>query len=117
MVGEWTKVSQVPILESKVKTVTRGIHYKFAILNSLKINTLWEKLSPIPLGISKFDETYRFRKRRSKSPIGSIFRLKGTKISDLHQVEGQTTKESPNQGFQRCIFLLCISFYYKIHLG
>ena len=40
MVREWTKVSQVQVLESEVKTVTRGIHYKFVILNSPKINTL-----------------------------------------------------------------------------
>ena len=42
LVRKWTEVSQVLVLESKVKTVTRGIHYKFAILNSPKINTLWE---------------------------------------------------------------------------
>jgi hypothetical protein len=48
-------------------------------------------LSPIPLGISEFEETYRFGKRRSKAKIGRIFGLRGAKISDLHQVEGQTT--------------------------
>jgi hypothetical protein len=42
MVRKQTEVSQVLVSESKVKTVTRGIHYKFAILNSLKLNTLWE---------------------------------------------------------------------------
>jgi hypothetical protein len=41
-------------------------------------------LSPIPLGISEFDETYRFGKRRSKAITGNIFRLRGAKISDLH---------------------------------
>jgi len=44
-------------------------------------------LSPIPLGISKFDETYRFGKRRSNSTICSIFRLRGAEILYLHQVE------------------------------
>ena len=34
------KVSLVPFSESEVKTVTCGIHYKFTILNSPKINTL-----------------------------------------------------------------------------
>ena len=42
LVRKKTKVSQVPVLEFEVKTVTRGIHYKFAILNSPKINTLEE---------------------------------------------------------------------------
>jgi hypothetical protein len=46
------------------------------------------KLSPIPLGISEFDETCRFGKSRSKYTIGIIFRLKGVEISNLHQVEG-----------------------------
>ena len=32
----------MPVLEFEVKTVTRGIYYKFAILNSPKINTLGE---------------------------------------------------------------------------
>ena len=39
---EQTEVSLVPVLEAEVNTVTRGIQYKFAILNSPKINTLWE---------------------------------------------------------------------------
>ena len=43
LVRKRTKVSQVLVFESKVKIVTRGIHYKFAILNSQKIKTLWEK--------------------------------------------------------------------------
>ena len=59
------------------------------------------KLSPIPLGISEFDETCRFGKRRSKATIDRIFRLRGAEISYLHQVEGQTTEQSPNQGFQK----------------
>ena len=40
LVRKMAKVSQVPVLESEVKIVTRGIHYKFAILTSTKINTL-----------------------------------------------------------------------------
>ena len=42
LVMEQTEVYQVLVLKSKVKIVTCGIHYKFAILNSPKINTLWE---------------------------------------------------------------------------
>ena len=42
MVREKTEISWVPVLEYEVKIVTRGIHYKFAILNSPKINALWE---------------------------------------------------------------------------
>ena len=42
LVRERAKVSHILVLESEVKIVTRGIHYKFAILNSLKTNTLWE---------------------------------------------------------------------------
>ena len=43
LVREQTLFSLVPILKAKVKTVTRGIQYKFDILNIPKINTLWEK--------------------------------------------------------------------------
>ena len=42
MVRKRTEVSEVLVSEYEVKTVTRGIHYKFAILNSPKINTLGE---------------------------------------------------------------------------
>ena len=35
-------VSWVPVSDFEVKTVIRGIQYKFAIQNSSKINTLWE---------------------------------------------------------------------------
>ena len=42
MVRAQTEYSLVSISEAEVNTVTRGIQYKFAILNSPKINTLWE---------------------------------------------------------------------------
>ena len=42
MVRKWTEVFTVLVLEPEVKIVTRGIPYKFAILKSPKINTLWE---------------------------------------------------------------------------
>ena len=42
LVRKHTEFSQVPSLESEVKTMTRDIHYKFGILNSPKINTLGE---------------------------------------------------------------------------
>ena len=42
LVREFTEVSLVLVLEAEVKIVTRGIQYKFTILNSPKINTLWE---------------------------------------------------------------------------
>ena len=42
LVREQTLYYPVLISESEVKTVTRGIHYKFDIRNSPKINTLWE---------------------------------------------------------------------------
>ena len=42
MVRECTEVSLVTITESKIKTVTRVIQYKFSIVNSPKINTLSE---------------------------------------------------------------------------
>ena len=44
-----TKASHVPISESEVKTMTYGIYYKFTILNSPKINTLWENCHQFPL--------------------------------------------------------------------
>lgn len=42
MVRKRAEVSQVPVSKFEVKMVTRGIHYKFAIQNSPKINTLGE---------------------------------------------------------------------------
>ena len=42
LVRKRIEVYQVPVSEYKVKTVTCGIHYKFVILNSPKINTLGE---------------------------------------------------------------------------
>ena len=42
MIREQTKVSLVPVSESKVKTMTHVIPYKFAIMKSPKINILWE---------------------------------------------------------------------------
>ena len=42
LVRKWTEVFPVPFSESEVKTVTHGIPYKFTILKSPKINTLWE---------------------------------------------------------------------------
>ena len=44
MVREQTEVSLVPVSKSEVKTITHGIHYKFAIPNSPKINTLGENI-------------------------------------------------------------------------
>ena len=70
--------------------MTRGIHDKFAILNSPKNQHIVGKLSPIPLGISEFDETYIFGKRRSKATTGRIFKLRGSEMSDLHKVEVRT---------------------------
>ena len=37
-------------------------------------------MSPIPLGLSEFDETCRFGKRRSKATTGRIFKLIKAKI-------------------------------------
>jgi hypothetical protein len=48
------------------------------------------KLSPIPIGILEFDETFRFGKRRTKATTYNIFRLIEAKILYLHQVEGHT---------------------------
>ena len=42
LVRKQIEVSQGPVSKPEVKTVTCGIHYKFAILNSPKINTLGE---------------------------------------------------------------------------
>ena len=42
MVTKQTKVFLAPVSEVEVNTVTSGIQYKFDILNSPKINTLWE---------------------------------------------------------------------------
>ena len=42
MVREQIEVFFLPVSEDEVNTVTRGIQYKFAILNSPKINTLGE---------------------------------------------------------------------------
>ena len=50
MVRERTEVSLVPVLEYEVNTVTRGIPYKFVILNSPKIKLLWENCHQFLLG-------------------------------------------------------------------
>ena len=42
LIREQTEVSLVSVLELEVKTRTRGIPYKFAMLKIPKINTLWE---------------------------------------------------------------------------
>ena len=42
IVRAWTEVSLLPVSELEVKTGTRGIPYKFAMLKIPKINTLWE---------------------------------------------------------------------------
>ena len=49
IVREQTEVSLVPVSASEVKIVTRGNPYKFVILNSPKINTLWENCHHFPL--------------------------------------------------------------------
>ena len=43
MVREQIEVSLVPVSKLEVKTRTRGILYKFAMLKIPKINTLWER--------------------------------------------------------------------------
>jgi hypothetical protein len=48
------------------------------------------KLSPFSLGILEIDETYRFGNRIYKDTKCRIFKLRGAKISKLHQVEVQT---------------------------
>ena len=42
LVRKQTEVSLIPFLEFEMKTGTRGIPYKFAMLKIPKINTLWE---------------------------------------------------------------------------
>ena len=54
MVREQTEVSMVLVLESEVKTMTRGIPYKFAIQKSPKINTLWEPFRHFILAFQNF---------------------------------------------------------------
>ena len=53
LIREWTEVPLVPVSKYEVKTVTSGILYKFAILNSPKINTLWENCHHFLLAYQK----------------------------------------------------------------
>ena len=53
MVREWMEVSLLPISKPEVKTVIHGIQYKFVILNSPKISTLWENCHHFLLAYQK----------------------------------------------------------------
>ena len=54
------------------------------------------KLQPFPPCASELNETYGTRKRTHRATIIKNFLLTGFKILKLHQVEGQSTKQSSN---------------------
>ena len=68
MVKKQTEVSLVLVSKSKVKTVTRGIPYKFAILKSPKINTLWEPFRHFILAYQNLMKPTEFERRDTWLP-------------------------------------------------
>ena len=84
LVRKRTEVSQVPVSKSEVKTVTHGIHYMSAILNSQKVNTLWENCHHFPLAYQNLMKPVDLERGDPMLKQVVFFRLKGAEISDLH---------------------------------
>ena len=66
LVREQTEVSLVPVSEAEVNTVTRGIQYKFAILNSPKINTLAKNCHQFLLAYQKLTKPIDFERKDTR---------------------------------------------------
>ena len=80
MVREWTKVSLILVSKAEVKTVTRGIQYKFAILNNPKINTLWENCHDFLLAYQNLMKPVDLERGDPRLPKESSSNLEGNKF-------------------------------------
>jgi hypothetical protein len=68
MVRGHTEVSLLLVSKYEVKTVTHGIPYKFTIMNSPKINTLWENCHHFPLAYQNLRKPIDLERRDPRLP-------------------------------------------------
>jgi hypothetical protein len=101
MVREWTEVSLISFLESEVKTVTRGIQYKFAILNSPKINTLWENCHHFLLANQNLTKPTDLERGHPRIPKVSFSNLEGHKFQSYISWKVGQQNSLPIRDFQR----------------
>ena len=78
--GNKLKFWLVPVSEAEVKTVTCGIQYKFAILNSPKINTLWENCHHFLLENQNLSKPANLEREDPRVPKVSFSNLEGHKF-------------------------------------
>ena len=105
MVRKQTEVFLVPVSEVEVKIVTRGIQYKLAILNSPKINTLWENCHHFHL---EYQNSMKFADLKRENPRLKQVNLEGLKyqscirwnFSQLNSLKIRVFKESEVMEFQ-----------------
>ena len=73
LVRERTEVSLIPVSVLEVKTGTRGIPYKFAMLKLPKINTLWEPFHHFHL---EYQNSMKFADLKRGNPrLTQLYRL------------------------------------------
>ena len=101
MVREQTKVSLVPVSKAEVKTVTRGIKYKFVILNSPKINTLWENCHHFFLPYHNLMKPIDLERGDSRIPKVSSSNLEGHKFQSYISWKVGQQNSLPIGVFQR----------------
>jgi hypothetical protein len=101
MVREWTEFSLVLVLESEVKTVTCGIQYKFAILNSPKINTLWENCHHFLLAYQNLTKPADLERGDPRIPKVSFSNLEGHKFQSYISWKVGQQNSLPIGVFQR----------------
>ena len=106
LVREQIEVSLVLVLEAEVNTVTRGIQYKFAILNSPKINTLWENCHHFFLPYQNLTKPIDFERGDSRLPKVSYSNLEGHKFQIYISRKVGQQNSLPIRVFQKVSFFL-----------
>ena len=104
LVRKWTEVSLVPVPEAEVKTVTRGIQYKFTILNSPKINTLWENCHHFLLAYQNLTKHTNLERGYPRLPKVSFSNLEGHKFQSYISWKVGQQNSLPIRVFQRWVF-------------
>ena len=104
LVREWTEYSLVSISEPEVNTVTRGIQYKFAILNSPKINTLWENCQRFLLAYQNLMKPTDLERGDPRLPQISSSNLEGHKFQSYISWKVGQQNSLPIRVFQRLVF-------------
>ena len=110
LVREQTEVSLVPVLEAEVNIVTRGIQYKFAILNSPKINTLWENYHHFLLAYQNLTKPIDLERGDSRIPKISFSNLEGHKFQSYISWKVGQQNSLPIGVFQK------VSFFFSAHI-